>query len=241
MANTTGPVGLLNRYFYFFMSLLIAVVVTYGFSRTVDENLIHPKIPRPFILYVHAAIFSAWVIFFILQSGLVRASNLRLHRRIGWFGAALGAAAFVVGIWTAITMAHFNIIHLHARFADLALLVSFYDIVAFGVLFALAIYWRKQPEFHRRLMLVATSALTAAAFGRFPVPPHVRPGVFFYACVDSLVVLGITRDLIVMRRIHAVYLCALPAFVICQAIVIHAIYHHSPTWLKIAHLILEST
>jgi hypothetical protein len=238
IAGATWPVRLLDRYFYFSMSLLIAVVVLYGFGRTVDEKLIHPAIPRPIVLYLHAIIFSTWVVFFIVQSGLVRVGNLQLHRSIGWFGAALGAATFVIGIWTAITMARFNIVHLHARFADLALLVSFYDIVAFGIPFALAIYWRRQPEFHRRLILIATCALMSAAFGRFPVPPHVRPAVFFYACVDFLVLLGVVRDLIVVRLVHPVYLYALPTFVVCQIVVVHAIYQHSPTWLRIAHWIL---
>jgi hypothetical protein len=31
-----------------------------------------------------------------------------------------------------------------------------YDITAFAIPFALAIYWRTEPERHRRLMLVAT-------------------------------------------------------------------------------------
>ena len=159
ITSASWPARLLERYFYFFMSLLIAVVVSYGFSRTAGERLIHPAIPRPFILYLHAALFSAWVAFFIAQSALVRTGNLRLHRRMGWFGAALGTAMFVIGIWTAIAMAQFNIAHFHAHYAGLALLVSFYDIFAFAVPFALAIYWRRRPEFHRRLMLVAACAL----------------------------------------------------------------------------------
>jgi hypothetical protein len=237
-SRVARPVQWLDQYFYFLMSLLIAVVVLYGFGRTVGEKLIHPTIPRPFILHLHAVVFSAWVIFLIVQSALVRTNNLRRHRRIGWFGAGLGVAMFVIGLWTAITMAHFNIVQFHARFADLALLVSFYDIIAFGIPFALAIYWRKKPEFHRRLMLIATCALTSAAFGRFPVPLHLRPPVFFYACVDSLLLLGMSRDLIVLRRIHPAYLYALPTFIVCQILVVHAIYHHSPSWLRIAHLIL---
>jgi hypothetical protein len=40
------------------MALLIPAVVVYGFSFTVDKNLIHPAIPSPPILYVHAAVFS---------------------------------------------------------------------------------------------------------------------------------------------------------------------------------------
>jgi hypothetical protein len=229
----------LDRYFYFLMSLLIALITAYGFGRTIGDKLIHPLVPRPFVLYVHAALFSAWVAFFIVQSALVRTGNVGWHRITGWFGAAVGASVVVVGIWTAIAMARFNIEHFHARYADLALLVSFYDISAFAIPFALAIYWRRRPELHRRLMLISMCALMAAAFGRFPIPPHVRPLVFFYAAVDSLLLAGIARDLIVAKRAHPVYIYGLVGFVACQLTVAHAIYHHSNYWLRIAHAILN--
>jgi hypothetical protein len=232
-------VYLLDRYFYLLIALLIACVVLAAFSRTVDKILIHPEILRPAILYLHAAVFSTWIVFLIVQSALVLTSQVRWHRTLGWFGVALGSATFVVGLWTAVTMARFNIAHFHARFADLGLLVSFYDMVAFAIPFALAVLWRKRPEFHRRLMVIATCALTSAAFGRLPIPFHLRPAVFFYACVDLLIVLGFARDWIVSRRIHPVYLFALPASILCQAAVVHAIYSHSPTWIRIAHSILS--
>jgi hypothetical protein len=38
----TTPGGLIDKYFYFFMSLLIAVNVVYGFSHTVDKNPLSP-------------------------------------------------------------------------------------------------------------------------------------------------------------------------------------------------------
>ena len=111
---TAKPVRLLQQYFYFFMSLLIAAIVMYGFSHTVEKNLIHATPVRPFLLYVHGAIFSGWVAFFIFQSLLVRTHNVRLHRTLGWFGAALGAAISVLGISTAITMTRFQMFRLHA-------------------------------------------------------------------------------------------------------------------------------
>jgi len=58
---------LLNK-FFFFMSLLIALVVAYGFSHRVDTELIHVVPVRPAILYPHAAVFTEAVIFFIFQS-----------------------------------------------------------------------------------------------------------------------------------------------------------------------------
>jgi hypothetical protein len=234
---TTTHAGPLDKYFYFFMSLLIAVVVVCGFSRTVDQNLIHPALPRPFLLYIHAAVFSGWVVFFILQSTLVRTHNVRWHRRIGWFGVALGVAIPVLGISTAITMARFNILHFHSTSAASDLMIPLFDIVAFTSTFALAIYWRKKPEFHRRLMLVATCALTAAAFGRFP--PHLLPPVVFYAGVDLLILFGVARDLIVNRRIHQVYICALPAFILGQVVVMYTNVHELSYWLKIADAILR--
>jgi hypothetical protein len=239
IASIAGHARPWSQNFYCFMAWLIAIVVVWGFSRTVGEKLIHPAVPRPFLLYLHAGIFSGWVAFFILQTTLVRTGKVRWHRWMGWFGGVLGAAVAMVGISTAITMARFNIRNFHSRYAGEALLVSFYDMAAFAISFALAVYWRGKPDFHRRLMLVATCALTAAAFGRFPIPPHVRSAVFFYACVDLLIFLGVARDLIVDRRVHQVYLYALPAFVICQGVVVYTVYHHSPYWLRLAHPILD--
>ena len=234
---TTTRAGALGKDFYFFMSLLIAVVVVYGFSHTVDKNLIHPTVPRPFLLYVHAAIFSAWVIFFIVQSTLVRTHNVRLHRQIGWFGVALGVAIPVLGVSTAVTMARFNMLHLHSTNAPAELIVPLFDMVTFTVSFVLAISWRKQPEFHRRLLLIASCALTAAAFGRFP--PDLLPPVLFYAGVDVLILLGVARDLIVDRKIHQVYLCAIPGLIVGQIVVVYTGLHHLPYWLRIADAILR--
>jgi hypothetical protein len=237
-----GEIGwrlVFDRYFYFLMSLLIAIITVYGFGRTVGDKLIHPLIPRPPVLYLHAALFSAWVAFFIVQSAFVRTGNLHWHRTAGWVGAFIGAGVLLVGIWTAVTMARFNLSHLHFRYADLSLLISLYDICAFAIPFALAIYWRKRSELHRRLMLVSICALMAASFGRFPIPAGIRPVVFFYVAVDLLLVLGMARDLMLTKRIHPVYLCGLAAFVVCQFAVAHVIYHHAMYWRSVAHSILD--
>jgi len=237
IALTAKRAGFWDRYFYFLMSLLIAVVVVYGFSHTINENLIHPAIPRPFILYIHAAVFSTWLVFYIFQSVLIRTHHVALHRLTGWFGVALGVTMPVLGISTAIAMARFNTVRLHYPGAAEFLIIPFFDIICFTIPFALAIYWRKKSEFHRRLILIATCALTSAAFGRFP--PQIMPYVWFYAGVDILILLGVVRDLIVNRRVHQVYLYALPAFIVAQIAVMHTYLHASPWWTNIANAILR--
>jgi hypothetical protein len=167
----------------------------------------------------------------------VRTRNVRLHRQVGWFGAGLGAAIPIVGVATAVAMTRFNMLHQRFPDSDAFLIVPLWDVTAFIIPFALAIYWRKKPEFHRRLMLVATCALTAAGFARFP--HYLLPEHMFYAGVDILIFLGVARDLIVNRRVYPVYLSALPAFILGQIFVVYTYTHYSPRWMTTAHAILR--
>lgn len=230
-------VRLWDRYFYFAMSLLMTVVVVYGFSRTMSARIIHPKTTPPTILYIHAFVFYGWLAFFIFQSALVRTHNVRLHRSMGWFGVALGVVIPVLGISTAITMNRIRVMANPASDAAAFMLVPFLDIACFTTTFALAIYWRKKPEYHRRLVLIASCALTAAGWGRFP--GAFFQGSYFYVGVDLLILLGVVRDWIVNRRVHVVYKYALPAFVVAQTFVMFTIATNQQYWLKIANAILR--
>jgi FtsH-binding integral membrane protein len=225
---------LLDNYFYFSMSLLVAAVVVYGFSHTVDQNLIHATPPRPWILWAHGIVFSGWLVFFIFQSALVRTHNVKVHRKTGWFGVAMGALIPVLGISTAIVMDKFNFEMFHAATAKVFFSVQSWDMIAFTIPFLLAVYWRRKPEYHRRLVLVATCALTAAGFGRFPFLPFWG----FYTGVDALILLGVVRDLIVNRRIHVVYRYALPLFVVGQIVALQLWTHHPAWWVRLTNAII---
>jgi hypothetical protein len=230
------PVRLLDKYFYFFMSLLIAATVIYGFSQTVNSNLFHPTVPRPTLLYFHAACFSGWVAFFIFQSALVRTHNVSVHRLAGWFGAALGAVMVVLGCCIAVIMARFDLHTLHEADVVPFLIVPLSDMTAFAPLLALAIYWRKKPEWHRRAMLMATCVLTSAAFGRFPM--NFPPPAQFYFGVDALILLGVLRDLIVNRRIHKLYLYVLPILFGWECTTVYLFTHAPAFWVRISRAII---
>jgi hypothetical protein len=233
--SLTGRNGIVCRYFYFAMSLLLAAIVVTGFKRTVNENLFHPAIPRPFILWIHASAFTAWVIFFIFQSTLVRVRKVSWHRSIGWFGAGLATVMVPLGVATAIVMARFDTVQLHLPGADAFLSIPFYDMIAFGVCIALAIYWRTKPELHRRLIFIATCGLMDAAFGRFA---YLFDNNLFFPCLDLLIVLGVARDVLVDRRVHKVYFYALPLLIVGQSLSVY-MWRGNPSWWQgITHAIL---
>src|SRR5262249_40710375 len=120
---------------------------------------------------------------------------------------------------------------------EMDLMIPLWDMVVLTTAFALAIYWRGKPEYHRRLVYVATCALTAAAFGRFPA--YLLTPTFFYAGVDLLVLFGLLRDWIVSRKPHPVYLYALPAIIVGQTIVMYTNTQDLAYWFKIARTMLS--
>ena len=225
----------LSRYFYFCMSLVVAGLVVWGFSRTVDTHLFHATPPRPFLLWMHATAFSTWVVFFIAQSALVRVRRVSVHRFLGWFGAGLAVTMVLLGLRVAVVMARFDISVLHQAGIEPFLSVPFYDMATFGVCMALAIYWRKRPEYHRRLVFIASITLLDAAVGRFD---FIFDHNLFYPCLDLLIMLGVVRDWFVDGRVHQVYRYALPAMILAQALTVYAWRVNPAWWQGITHSIL---
>ena len=227
-----GRDGLVDKYFYLAMSLLLMAITVWGFGHTVNDVLFHPAVPRPLLLWIHAAVFSAWLLLFVLQSALVRTHHIRWHRTLGWFVAGVGAAMIPLGAVIAIIMGRFDTRVLHEAGADTFEFISFGDMAIFAVFLALGILWRRKPALHRPVFFIATCGLTDAAFGRVP---FIASHFLMYVCVDAVLCLGILRDLLVDRRIHRLYLIALPALAAAQYGIVYMITTPPLWWVHLAH------
>ena len=225
----------LRRYFYLTMSLVMAGLVVGGFSKTVDAALFHANPRRPLLLWMHGAAFSTWIVFFIAQSALVRVRKVSVHRAIGWFGAALAALMVILGVTVAIVMSRFDITVLHQSDIPQFLSIPFWDMAFFGTCVALAILWRKKPDYHKRLLFVATCQLMDAAIGRFDLWFNHS---IFYAGLDLLIVAGVVRDLVVDGRVHKVYLYALPVIIVGQSLAVYLWRGNPAWWQAVTHAIL---
>ncbi len=65
---------------------------------------------------------------------------------------------------------------------------------------------------------------------------HAR--LYFCSGIDGLILLGVLRDLAVSRRIHTVYLIAIPLLVAGQTAVAQVFLHRSAFWIRIAYRLL---
>jgi hypothetical protein len=183
------------------MSVLLAAIVYYGFAPTYYRRPIDlPGIPV--YLHAHGAAMTAWFTLLIVQTVLVATGRRGAHRRLGTLGAALGAAIAVltppVVIWFIPT--------LRASGAPIPIvtLIILGDLVAvavFAVMLGAAIHYRRQPETHARLLLLASVPLVAPALGRASITATGTPlaGLLIQM---SLPLLLVAHDLWMMRRVH---------------------------------------
>jgi hypothetical protein len=217
---------------------LIAAAVAYGFAHTVSPNLLHAAAPRPRILWIHAGVFLGWVGLFILQTALVRSRHVRWHRRLGVAGLILGAMMPPLGIATAAAMARFDVAQglRDSAYVAAHLSIPLNDMIFFAGVFAAAAWWRKRPDVHRRLMLVATCLLTAAAFARFPFITITQ--LRWYAGVDVLLLVALAHDLAVQRRIHIAYAISLPPVLTGQIVAMWLFLARPHWWVEFARRLI---
>ncbi len=235
-SGATSPLQtFLARYFYLTTALVMCGLVVWGFSHTIDASLFHAKVRRPLLLWMHGAAFASWMLFFVAQSALVRVRKVSVHRTLGWFGAALAATMVVLGFSTAVVMTRFDMAVLHENDVAQFMSIPFLDMIVFGTCVGLAIMWRKRPEYHRRLMFVATCELMDAAIGRFAF--WYSHSIFYFG-LDLLIVAGMLRDLRVDGRIHKVYLYALPLMAIGQTVAVYLWRVNPPVWQSVMHAIV---
>ena len=203
-------VGSHDRVFYGSMAVLMALLAIAGFAPTFYLRLFSGGPMATFgglsftpLVYVHGALFTAWVALFIVQTALISARRVALHRRIGVGGALLAAAMIAVATMTALAAAKRG--SGPAGVPPLAFLaIPLFDMVMFTTFITAALSLRRNKEAHKRLMLLAYVSIMAAPAARLPGVLPLGPLAFFGIAFVFLAA-GIVYDLVSRRRVHPAY------------------------------------
>ena len=194
-----------DRVFFLCMSLAVAAAVFGGFART---YFLRPRFfpqPLPLYLAIHGLVFSAWILLFVVQSALVAARRIDFHRTLGWAGAALAAPMPIVALRAAVLSGHRNFVAGQATAALQFFAVPVFAMVVFVPLVAAAVYYRRRPETHKRLMLLATISIIDAAVARWPLAVVSTTSWMYYIFTDLFIVAAMGYDLGSRKRIAPVY------------------------------------
>ena len=166
--------GFVTQYYYTAASILLLLLTAYGFRKFYlhgTDSLGAPITPSLLTLVViHTVIFSAWIILFVVQPLVVAKGNRRLHMTLGKFGVLLAIAIVVAGMALAIASTLTKpdqVFGLLGVKRTQQFMIPFANMIHFVTFATLGIVYRKKPEMHRPMMLLATITIVMAALARF--------------------------------------------------------------------------
>ena len=220
-----------DRRFFLSISIVIALVVFAGFAPTYYLRGYYQTEPLRSVFAIHGAVFSAWVVLFVVQAALVSARRTDIHRKLGVVGGVLAALMLVMGYQAAIAAATrgFSTPGLPPPLVFLA--VPMFDLVVFAALVGAALWYRRNPAAHKRLMLLAMLAVITAAIARLPGVLPLGPPAFF-GLTDLFLIVGIAWDKWTRGRVHPAYIWGGLFLVLSQPL--RLAVSGTDTWLKIA-------
>lgn len=187
-----------DRIFFTAMSVAAGVVLFAGFAPSYFLRSA-ARAPLTLLYQVHGFLFTSWIILLAVQTAFIAARRTDIHRRIGWAGAVLASAVFITGIIVSIeTLRRGGGGGDPRRFLSIPL----GDILVFGGLVTAAILLRRNAAVHKRLMLLATISLLAAAFGRLLPQIHLAGRTNFFLCTVIAVAILALYDIASRNRVN---------------------------------------
>ena len=153
--------------FYFWMTLVMCLFVFGGFGMHSFVPALQGDFPpAPPIVHLHAVVFVSWMILLVVQSALVGAGNVKLHRSLGTWGIAQGTATILVGLMMQIVASGRGLAAGRPPGSD-GLYLGLLAFLGFATMFTLAIRNRQRPDVHRRMILFAMLPVLPPGVNRF--------------------------------------------------------------------------
>lgn len=173
--------------FFLTVAVLFPVITVIGFAPSYYFKTLFNTPPLPSLLvHAHGAVMSLWVILFSVQAFLISAKRVRAHMTLGIFSIVLVIAMIVVGLMTG-----YALLARGGAFPGYTPSVWFMipvaDMIVFPIIYGAAIYYRKKPANHKRLMLVTVLGFLGPSIARLPLPFILDLGTIWFFGVPSLI------------------------------------------------------
>jgi hypothetical protein len=192
--------------FYTGIALITAALIVAGFSRSYFFRPFFDRPPLDLLHHAHALAFTAWLVLFFVQARLIAARRAALHMKLGIAGAIVALA--MVASTVAVSIHQGRIGRVIAGIDPHQFMAgSMVAIVLFAVFVGSALALRRRPEWHRRLMILATISTIGPAVGRLVVMLSGNPqGVVARGVIVALIVACLLFDWRRYRLVHPAYL-----------------------------------
>jgi hypothetical protein len=188
------------------VAAVAAVIIFAGFGRTFYLRSVSGAPPLSTLLIVHGLVMTAWFVVFGAQVWLVAAGRTALHRRVGVLGLLVAVLVVIVGVAAAIDAGRRGASPAPGVSSLMFMAVPLFDMPVFGLLVGVALWNRRRPGIHKRLMLLATLGMLTPAIARIPLAFIQRGGPPVFFGLALLIVLAcIAIDTAWNRRLHPAF------------------------------------
>lgn len=155
--------------FFTAFAVILAAFIVAGFAQFQLRGFADFR-TAPLYLHIHGAVMLSWLGLYVLQSWLVSKGQVKIHRKTGWLSLAVAVGVVGMGSWTGIhAIATGRVPPFFTPAFFLAL--TQVGVVAFAVAVGLAVQFRRQVQWHRRLMIGSGVLIAEPALGRLlPMP-----------------------------------------------------------------------
>ena len=207
MSSTSLP-SITRPRFYMSLAAFMSLIVVAGFWPTYYGQILKGIPDRPWVVHLHGLVFTGWMVLLITQVILAATGRTQAHRALGSIGIAYGFLILALGLVISVAA---PVIHIHEgqQTVDQAagfMIIPLGDMVLFAAFFIPAVIYRRQPEIHKRLILLATTALLFAAAGRMSAAITMPVAVLIWL---SPILIGMAYDKWTRRTVHPVYFLGL--------------------------------
>lgn len=192
-----------ERMFWLGMCVALSVAVFAGFSRTYFLKSYFGAPALSPLIHIHGLLFTSWMVLLVVQTTLVAANQTRVHRKLGVAGGVLVALMVVAGTAAAIKMAALGRSPPGAPPPLVFLTIPLFEMMTFPTLVGLGLYYRKRTDYHKRLIMIATIAISSAAIARLPLPIMRYGPPAFFGCTDLFLVPIVIFDFVGRGKIHS--------------------------------------
>ena len=223
-----------ERWFALAMAMALCGLVLRGFWPSYFGPLLTGRgTARPFVMHLHGVVFSGWMVLLVVQVLLVARRRVALHRTLGLVGVGYALLLTGLGLWVSFSapVAHVRAGEWSVDQAASFLLLPLVDMVLFAGFFTAAVVYRRQPDYHKRLMFAATLAIVFAAVGRM----FDSSLAGFLTVWLSPLAGAMIFDRLTLGRVHRVYLITFAVFIaaFCRILLME-----TPLWMAIGRTLL---
>ncbi|MDH5630865.1 MAG: hypothetical protein OEY96_12000 [Gammaproteobacteria bacterium] len=189
------------------------------------------------VFHLHGLFCALWLLLLLSQTFMIHSGNRAVHKKLGYASVVVAIGIFVT--LQMVGLRSHELIALETGDADISFVITpFLDSLTFAALYIGAIYYRKKPDIHKRLMVLATILLLWVAWVRLrhylpPFPYAFELFGFIFGIIMPILVFW-WIEYIKTKKVHPVMLYG-GIFVICeQWMQVLFVSDQSPFWKSLS-------